>query len=96
MARAQGSVQPGAHVKLHSLPWPVLRVGAWFVPTWAALVEMRYLWRTPHALANDKLTALIGPEPHTPLAEAAPSALTDLGLIATASRVQTDHVKSVD
>ena len=42
------------------LPWPIIRVGALFVPTWAALLEMRYLWQTPHALANDKLTALIG------------------------------------
>ena len=31
-----------------------------FVPTWAALAEMRYLWNTPHALANDKLVRLIG------------------------------------
>lgn len=85
LARAQGWVQPGAQLKLRSVPWVVIRLGAWFVPTWAALVEMRYLWRTPHALANDKLTALIGPEPHTPLAEAAQTALTDLGLIATAS-----------
>ena len=65
---------------LRTLPWPLLRLGAWFVPTWAALMEMRYLWRTPHALANDKLTALMGPEPHTPLAQAAQTALADLGL----------------
>jgi len=80
VARAQSWVRPGAHLKLRTLPWPVIRVGAWFVPTWAALMEMRYLWRTPHALANDKLTALIGPEPHTPLAQAAQTALADLGL----------------
>ena len=80
VARAQDWVQPGAQLKLHTLPWAVLRLGAWLVPTWAALVEMRYLWRTPHALANDKLTALIGAEPHTPLAHAAQAALADLGL----------------
>ncbi len=50
-----------------------------FVPTWAALAEMRYLWDTPHALANDKLTALIGAEPHTALADAAALAMEGLG-----------------
>ncbi|MDO9166105.1 MAG: sugar nucleotide-binding protein [Rhodoferax sp.] len=80
VAQGQGWIKPGAHVKRRSLPWPLLRLGAWFIPTWAALVEMRYLWRTPHALANDKLTTLIGPEPHTPLALAAQAALADLGL----------------
>jgi hypothetical protein len=59
----------------------VIRVGAWLLPTWAALMEMRYLWRTPHALANDKLIALIGPEPHMPLGLAAQHALADLGLV---------------
>jgi hypothetical protein len=49
----------------------------------AAVLEMRYLAQTPHALANDKLVALIGPEPHTPLPQAVQAALTDLGLIAS-------------
>lgn len=84
LARAQGWVAPQGHVKLSRLPWPVIRLGALFVPTWAALMEMRYLWDTPHALANDKLTALIGPEPHTPLPVAAPQALADLGMLTMA------------
>ncbi|MEI6803099.1 MAG: NAD-dependent epimerase/dehydratase family protein [Burkholderiales bacterium] len=79
IARKQGWTQ-GA-LTLRSLPWGVMRIGALFVPTWAALCEMRYLWQTPSALANDKLTALIGPEPHTPLEVAAQTALTDLGMI---------------
>lgn len=85
LARQQGWVKPGGHVRLAHLPWPLIRVGAWLMPTWAALVEMAYLWRTPHALANDKLTRLIGPEPHTPLALAAQAALADLGYLDAAS-----------
>ncbi len=85
LARAQGWVAPQGHVKLSRLPWPVIRLGALWVPTWAALMEMRYLWDTPHRLANDKLTALIGPEPHTPLPVAAQQALADLGLLAGTS-----------
>ncbi len=83
-ARAQGWVAPQGHVKLSRLPWPLLRLGALLVPGWAALLEMRYLWDTPHRLANDKLTALIGPEPHTPLPQAARQALADLHLLAPA------------
>jgi hypothetical protein len=49
------------------------------------LLEMRYLWQTPHALANARLTALIGPEPHTPLPQAVAAALADLGLLAPAT-----------
>jgi len=82
LARAQGWVPPDAAVKLRTLPWPVIRVAAWFVPTWAALLEMRYLWHPPHALANDKLTTLIGAEPHTALSLAAQTALTDLAKVA--------------
>jgi nucleoside-diphosphate-sugar epimerase len=82
VAQAQGWVKPSAQLKLGSLPWSLIRLGAWLMPTWAALLEMRYLWNAPHALANEKLTALIGPEPHTPLAQAAQTALVDLGLMA--------------
>jgi nucleoside-diphosphate-sugar epimerase len=79
LARAQGWVKPDGQVKFSRLPWPVIRVGGWFNPSWAALTEMRYLWDTPHALANDKLVALIGAEPNTSLGVAAQTALLDLG-----------------
>jgi nucleoside-diphosphate-sugar epimerase len=86
IARAQGWVKPQAHVRFSRLPWPLIRIGAMFVPTWAALSEMRYLWETPHALANDKLKALIGVEPHTPLSPASQTALFDLGLLAASGQ----------
>ncbi len=96
VAQAHGWVQPGAALKRGSLPWAIIRLGALVVPTWAALLEMRYLWQTPHALANDKLTTLIGPEPHTPLGLATQTALVDLGFTcapairpAAAGKVQT-------
>lgn len=81
VALAQGWLAPGAALKRASLPWPILRLASPFVPAWAALLEMRYLWQTPHALANAKLRALIGPEPHTPLPQAVAAALADLGLL---------------
>ena len=81
VAIAQGWVKPGRPVKFSRLPWPIIRLGALVNPTWAALLEMRYLWETPHALANGELTALIGPEPHTALPQALDLALADLGLM---------------
>lgn len=65
------------------LPWAFIRLAAWFVPTWAALLEMRYLWETRHALANAKLVSLIGRKPHTEFATAATHAVRDLGLTPT-------------
>lgn len=81
LAQTQAWVKPTSQVKFGSQPWPLIRVGALVVPAWAALLEMRYLWETPYALDNAKLTQLIGPEPHTPFALAAQTALIDLGLM---------------
>jgi nucleoside-diphosphate-sugar epimerase len=79
LARKAGWVRPGADMQFKRLPSPIIRMGALLVPTWAALMEMRYLWDTPHALDNRKLIALIGTEPYTPFAQAAHTALIDLG-----------------
>ena len=84
IAQRAGWVKPGAPLAMGHMPWAVIRVGALFNAQWSSLVEMRYLWNTPHALANGKLEALIGKEPHTALGLAAQTALADLGLLAIA------------
>ena len=81
VAREQGWLQPGGSLRISSLPPLLLRLGGLLLPTWAALSDVLYLWRTPHRLANDRLVALIGPEPHTPLSQAVRSALAGLGLL---------------
>jgi len=81
LAREQGWLEKQAVLKRVAMPWWLFKAVGWAVPLFRELREMQYLWHTPHTLANDKLTALIGPEPHTPLATAAQSALTDLGLL---------------
>lgn len=83
IARSQGWVKPDASVRFSRLPWALIRLGALFNPTWAALMEMKYLWDTPHSLDNTQLVALIGSEPHAPLAHAARQALADLGFFQT-------------
>ncbi len=81
IAQVQGWIKPGAKLTYRQLPWPLMRIGALFVPTWAALLEMRYLWNRAHTLDNHKLLGRLGNEPHTPLPQAAAQALQDLGFI---------------
>ena len=81
LARAQGWVSNTESLRYKTLPWAIIRLGALVLPTWSGLAEMRYLWSTPHRLANDKLTQLLGTEPRTPLEIAAVTALCDLGLV---------------
>jgi nucleoside-diphosphate-sugar epimerase len=81
IARQQGWLGQGKRLRVSSLSWPLLRAAGLFLPTVAAMVEMRYLWRRPYALANDRLVALIGEEPQTPFPQALRAALDELGLM---------------
>lgn len=79
LANAQPWAKAAEPLKVKQLPWFVIRCGALFVPPWAAMVSLRYLWQAGHALDNNELVRLIGAEPHTPLHEAATAALRELG-----------------
>ena len=83
IAREQGWLKVQEAVKFKRLPWLFIRMGALFVPTWSALLEMRYLWDTPHQLDNTRLAQLIGQEPHTALDKAVQQSLADLGFLST-------------
>jgi nucleoside-diphosphate-sugar epimerase len=54
-------------LKINRLRWWLLGFAGLFAETPRELYEMRYLWRTPIRLINDKLVAFLGEEPHTPL-----------------------------
>jgi nucleoside-diphosphate-sugar epimerase len=69
-------------LKLRRFPWPLLRLAAPLVPLFRELGEMRYLWRQPVRMTNDRLVRRLGAEPHTPLPEAVRATLASLGLIA--------------
>jgi nucleoside-diphosphate-sugar epimerase len=81
IAEEQGWSRPGAPLRVRSLSWPLMRLLGLVVPMVASICEMRYLWRTPHTLANDRLLALIGEEPHTPFPAAVRAALAELDLL---------------
>jgi len=69
--------------KLPFKPFPYALITALspFVETFRELLEMRYLWRRPIGLANEKLIAFLGEEPRTPLNQAVHEALADLGCV---------------
>lgn len=57
-------------MRLNALPRLVFPLMGLFDPVIRAAVEMLYLWDVPHALKDDRLAAVIGPVPKTPLPEA--------------------------
>lgn len=68
----------GRHVPIRRFFWPSIFLAAPFVGFLRELIEMRWVWSEPVRLANARLEALIGPEPHTPLAVAVAASLAPL------------------
>lgn len=80
----------GRRLKRANAPWLVLRAIGLFNPILREIVKMSYLWRVPHSLANARLEALIGPEPHTRLDVALGEAIADLKLDRPAAAGRAD------
>ena len=70
-----------ARIKVRPMPWPVMRLLSPLVPFFRELAEMRHLWTTPVRLRNERLTAALGAEPHTPLDVAVRNTLVGLGCL---------------
>lgn len=71
----------GRKPKVKGFPWWLLALASPFVPLFRELGEMRYLWKTPIRMGNDKLLAFLGEEPATPIDEAVRATLIDLGCL---------------
>lgn len=82
-ATARVAGVPDAPVK--RLPWFALYLLAPFVETFREMLEMRYLWKKPLRLDNQKLVAFLGAEPHTPLDQALRVTLIGLGCLPATS-----------
>jgi nucleoside-diphosphate-sugar epimerase len=84
---ARGAGLGGARpFKRGGAPWPVFRALAWFLPLWREIVEMRYLWETPHGFDGGALAKLLPGLRPTPLPVALRASLDELGLIPPAPR----------
>jgi nucleoside-diphosphate-sugar epimerase len=62
-----------------SMSWWLLKTVGQFTALGRELAELEYLWRVPHRISGEKLTAAIGELPHTPLPEAVAASLRELG-----------------
>jgi nucleoside-diphosphate-sugar epimerase len=71
----------GGKVKIAGFPWWIVPLAAPFVPLMRELKEMRYLWREPLRMRNDRLIAELGAEPHTPIDDAVRATLRSLGCL---------------
>jgi nucleoside-diphosphate-sugar epimerase len=81
MALAIRRVTAQQKLPITPFPWIVVYALSPFVEMFRELAEMRYLWQSPIGLDNAKLTAFLGPEPHTPLDAAVRATLTDMGCL---------------
>jgi nucleoside-diphosphate-sugar epimerase len=66
-------------IKVTALPWRLMRLMSPLVPMFRELAEMRYLWNTPVRMGNQRLMAVLGAEPHTPLDTAIRTTLLGIG-----------------
>lgn len=78
MAEAIRRVAGKPDLPIRALPWFALRLVAPFNETLREMMEMRYLWRRPLRMTNERLTAFLGAEPHTPLDDAVRATLAGL------------------
>ncbi len=72
-------VATGATFRAREMSWWMLKTFGRMLKLGRELIELEYLWKTPHRISGDKLRAAIGEVPHTPLVRAAGASLRELG-----------------
>ena len=77
IAKAHG--RDSRDLKVRQMQWWMIKVLSPFFALPRELSELDYLWKVPHRIAGDKLKAVIGEVPHTPLDTAVKRALRELG-----------------
>lgn len=74
----------GQAPRVQAFPWWLVTLVSPFVTTLREMREMRYLWQQPVRMANDRLLAVLGTEPHTPLDVAVQATLQGLDCLPAA------------
>lgn len=64
---------------VRAFPWWLIALASPVVPLFRELRKMRYLWREPLRMPNERLLDVLGEEPHTPIDEAVGETLRGLG-----------------
>jgi nucleoside-diphosphate-sugar epimerase len=81
IAEAVRRVASAPNARIWPFPWFAAYLLAPFNETFREMIEMRWLWKQPLELVNDKLVAFLGEEPHTPLDVALGETLRGLGCL---------------
>ena len=84
----------GKEPRLKTFPWWQVTLASPFMPTLQELLEMRYLWRNPVNMENQRLLEVPGREPHTPLDGAVETALFGMGCLGHTAAVPQAFVQS--
>jgi hypothetical protein len=65
-------------LRVRQMQWWMIKALSPFFALPRELSELDYLWKVPHRIAGEKLKAMIGEVPHTPLEAAVKRALREL------------------
>lgn len=80
MAEAIRRVAGNPNLKIRPFPWFIVPLLAPFMTLMRELLEVRYLWRVPLHMHNDRLIAFLGEEPRTPIDAAIRTAMAEIGV----------------
>jgi nucleoside-diphosphate-sugar epimerase len=69
----------GGSFNVKSMSWWLLKTVGRLTAFGRELAELEYLWRVPHRISGEKLSAAVGAIPHTPLPMAVTTSLRALG-----------------
>src|SRR5689334_23143001 len=67
-------------LRVRQMQWWMIKALSPFFALPRELSELDYLWKVPHRISGEKLKAIIGEVPHTPLETAVKRALRELGV----------------
>jgi nucleoside-diphosphate-sugar epimerase len=81
MTQAIRAAAGNPNIAVRSFPWPLVTLLSPFVTLFREMREMRYLWRQPLRLSNQRLAGVLSTEPRTPLEQAVRTTLTGLGCL---------------
>jgi nucleoside-diphosphate-sugar epimerase len=71
----------GAQPKVKKFPWWLVSLASPLNETFREMSEMRYMWKKPIRTSNERLIAVLGHEPHTPLKIAVHATLEGMGCL---------------
>lgn len=85
----------GGRAKIRTFPWWIVPLAAPFVTVMREVKEMRYLWKEPIRMSNEKLVAELGREPQTPVDDAVRASLMALGCLPKPAGLLSDSRAAV-